>query len=65
MKKKEVQYKIDMTPIWEKKGEMALLFLTPFIFLWFCVVVTTALAWLVGGCQWLSESLRFLFTSLL
>ena len=65
MKKKEVQYKIDMTPIWEKKKDVALLFLTPLIFFIFCIVVTTAMAWLVGGCHLLAQASRFLFTSLL
>jgi hypothetical protein len=65
MKKNEVQPKMDMTPIWEKKGEFVYLLLTPFLFLGFCVVLTTLMAWMIGAFRWLSETLSLFLPNLL
>lgn len=59
MKNKEMQPKINMTPVWEKKDSLIAMLLSPILFLIFCVVITTLLALFVGFCSWLSHSLKF------
>ena len=57
MKKKEVQPKMDMTPVWEEKGfHFRAMVLGPFLFLGYCIVISSSMALLLKTLQFLTET---------